>query len=445
VKTTAQAIEQSIDSDGLVAFWPRARGNVSLTAWAYSFLAQAERAGEAVDKTLSDRLATVLKLSLRSDYPRLLSGEELRERVEALNALAEGGKLDQSYVAEFARHADFLPNVSVAEMTSAAAKLDNSDRRVVASLLETMWSRVKLLNRGGTQVYAGQAADGGDPIILPSETRALAEMVRAVALAAPNDPRAGVLRDALLRLGEGDGWGTTNATAAAISALAEGWRRPQSPIAITLTQGSSAPRAITLDANNPVARQVSGENAALVIANGSNAPIVALVETRYQPAEPGAKAQASSEGFALTRELWRIKGGGVAPEKLEAAENGAIQVKVGEVIEETVELVNPQDRTHVAISLPLPAGFEPLNPNIATAPREAQPSSAPTLAPTWTSLGDDRVFYAYDALPKGNYRFAFRARAQTAGVFTQPPGLVETMYKKGVQGASAGKRVEISK
>ena len=38
VKSAAQAIEQSIDGDGLVAFWPKARGNVMLTAWAYSFL-----------------------------------------------------------------------------------------------------------------------------------------------------------------------------------------------------------------------------------------------------------------------------------------------------------------------------------------------------------------------------------------------------------------------
>ena len=60
----------------------------------------------------------MLKLSLRSDYPRLLRGEEMRERVEALTALAEGGKLDDSYVAELARQADFLPNVSVAEMTA---------------------------------------------------------------------------------------------------------------------------------------------------------------------------------------------------------------------------------------------------------------------------------------------------------------------------------------
>ena len=184
VRATLQAIEQSIDPDGLVAFWPRARGNVSLTAWSYSFMAQAEHAGEPVDKTLTEKLANVLKLSLRSDYPRLLAGEELRERVEALTALAEGGKLDENYVAEFARRADFLPNASVAQMTSAAAKADKVDPRMIASLVDTLWTRVKILNRNGAQVYAGLAGDGGNEIILPSETRSLAEMVRATAIAA---------------------------------------------------------------------------------------------------------------------------------------------------------------------------------------------------------------------------------------------------------------------
>jgi hypothetical protein len=444
VRTTAQAIEQAVDPDGLVAFWPRTQGNVSLTAWSYSFLARAQKAGEAIDKTLVDRLGNALKASLRSDYPRLITGDELRERVEALSALAEGGKLDDSYVAEFARQADFLPNASVAEMTSAVASA-SGDQRVVASLLDALWSRVKFLQRNGAQVYGGQASDGGSPIILPSETRSLAEMVRATALAAPGDPRTPVLRSALLRLGEGDGWGTTNATAAAINALAEGWRRPTSPIALTVTQGANAPQSQTLDANTPALRVASAENTPLVIANGSNAPVIALVETSYEPTEPGAKAPASSEGFALTRSLLRVLAGDVPMEKLEPAASGAIELKQGDVIEETAEIVNPQDRTHVAISLPLPAGFEPLNPNIATAPREAQPSAPPTLSPSWTSFGDDRVFYAYDVLPKGNYRFAFRAKAQTAGSFTQPQGLVETMYKKGVQGASAGARIEIGK
>ena len=148
-----------------------------------------------------------------------------------MSALAEGGKLDDSYVAEFARRADFLPNISVAQMASAAALLPNVDQRALAALIETMWSRVKFASRNGVQVYAGQAAESASPIILPSETRSLAEMVRAAALTASGDPRANALRDALLRLGEGDGWGTTNADAAAIEALAEGWRRPTAPIA----------------------------------------------------------------------------------------------------------------------------------------------------------------------------------------------------------------------
>ncbi|RTL90082.1 MAG: alpha-2-macroglobulin [Hyphomicrobiales bacterium] len=442
VRSTAQQIEQSIDGDGLVAFWPRARGNVLLTAWAYAFLAQAERAGEPIDATLRDRLANILRLSLRSDYPRLLGGEEMRERAAALAALAEGGKLDESYVAEFSRRADFLPNESVAELAAAAARLPDIDQRILASLMETMWGRVKFANRNGKQVYAGQAGESASELILPSETRNLAEMLRAAARAAPADPRAPVLRDALLRLGDGDGWGTTNANASAIEALAEGWRRPLTPIGVAFVQGG-APITATIDANNPVARHVVETDAPLTLSNTSNTPLVALVETRYMPAEPGASAEAISAGFVVTRQSWRVKSG-ATPEKLDAA-SGAIHVTQGDVIEETAEVVNPEDRTYVAISVPLAAGYEPLNPNIATAPAEAQPSSAPTLAPTWVSYGDDRVLFAYDSLPKGNYRFAFRLKAQTAGAYTQPPATVETMYKKGLLGASAGARVDIAK
>ncbi len=210
-KSTAQAIDQAIDNDGLVAFWPRAPGNVSLTAWAYAFLSEAAKAGEPVDKTLSDRLANALKNALRSDFPRLLRGEELRERATALAALGEGGKLDDSYLAEFTRQADFLPAVAVAELASAAAQGSSADQRIVASLLETLWSRVKFIQRGGQKVYGGQAEDRGNPIILPNEARSLAEMTRATALGAPADPRSGLLRDALLRIGEGDGWGETDA------------------------------------------------------------------------------------------------------------------------------------------------------------------------------------------------------------------------------------------
>jgi uncharacterized protein YfaS (alpha-2-macroglobulin family) len=444
VRNTMLAIDQSVDSDGLVGFWPHSKGNVTLTAWAYSFLAAADKAGEPVDKALSDRLANVLKLSLRSDYPHLLTGNEIRERAEALTALAEGGKLDPAYMAELARSAALMPNVSVARMTSAAAAADNADQRLVGGLADTMWSRVRVLSRDGQLVYDGQTEDNGNPIILPSETRSLAEMVRAASLTSQTDPRFPALKTALLQLGEGDGWGSTNATSAAIRALASVWQRPTLPLPLTLTQGSNV-RSLTLDANTPVLREVTLDPGAVTLGNTGSAPALALVETSYVPSEPGYKAQAHSDGFALTRTLYRVPGGDAPPEKLIPDAGGAIQLKVGDVLEERVELVVSENRTHVAVSVPLAAGLDPLNPNIATAPAEATPSMAPTLTADWISYGDDKVFYAYESLPKGNYTFAYRMRALIPGTYTQPQALAETMYQKGVQGTSAAVRIVVGK
>lgn len=444
VHNTVLAIGQAVDADGLVGFWPHSKGNVSLTAWAYSFLVAADKAGEPTDKALTDRLASVLKLSLRSDYPHLISGDEVRERVEALTALAEGGGLDPAYMAELARSAALMPNVSVARMTAAAAAAPDADPRLVGGLADTMWSRVRILSRNGQLVYDGQAEDGGSPIILPSETRSLAEMVRAAALTSETDPRYPALKNALLQLGEGDGWGSTNATSAAIRALAAAWQRPTTPLPLTLAQSGNV-QNLTLDANAPVLRQVTLDPSAVTIQNTGTTPALALVETSYLSAEAGYTAQAESQGFALTRTLYRVPAGNAPLEKLIPDAKGAIQLKVGDVLEERVELVVSEDRTHVALTLPLAAGLDPLNPNIATAPAEATPAIAPSLPTDWVSYADDQVFCASDRLPKGNYTFAYRTRALIPGSYTQPQAFAETMYQKGVRGMSAAVQIVVAK
>ena len=443
VRNTMRSIDQAVDSDGLVAFWPRGRGNVSLTAWSYGFLIAAEKAGEPIDKALAERLANVLKISLRSDYTRLIGGEELRERVAALAALAQGGKLDEGYAAELARRAELMPNDAMAEILFTVAKMPGADRGMVNALTESLWARVRTLSRNGTAVYAGLAGDDGDPLILPSETRSLAEILRATAIAAPADPRLGLLRDGLVGLADAQGWGSTNADASAIRALAASWQRPASAIPVALS-GASAQR-IVLDANNPVVRVQGNDPAALVLTNSGTANVVALVDTRFEPQEVGGKAPARSEGFAITREAFRVPGSNAPMERLVADADGIIRLKTGDVIEEMVEVTNPEDRTHVALTLPLAAGLEPLNPNLATAPAEAAPSMAPTFTPSWTSFGDDRVFLAYDRMPKGNHRFAYRMRALVPGDYTQPSATAETMYKRGVSGATAGRRIIVTR
>jgi len=99
----------------------------------------------------------------------------------------------------------------------------------------------------------------------------------------------------------------------------------------------------------------------------------------------------------------------------------------------------------VAVTLPLAAGFEPLNPNIATAPAEAAPSAAATLEPSYAAFADDAVTFVYLDLPAGNFSLRFRVRAQVAGSFTQPPAQAEAMYLPGVSGATGGQRVVIAR
>jgi hypothetical protein len=131
--------------------------------------------------------------------------------------------------------------------------------------------------------------------------------------------------------------------------------------------------------------------------------------------------------------------------RLDPGPDGAVHLAQGDVVEEADELVNPEPRAHVALTLPLAAGFEPLNPNLATATAEAVPSAGPTLEPSFKSFADDAVTFVYLDLPKGTFTLRFRVRAQVAGSFTEPPAQAEAMYVPGLTGASGGQRVEIAR
>jgi len=167
-----------------------------------------------------------------------------------------------------------------------------------------------------------------------------------------------------------------------------------------------------------------------------------LTDTTYVPAEPGSAAKAAPHGFVLSRSLFLVPATGPM-QRLAPAPDGSLHVQVGDVIEEADELINPEPRTNVAWRLPLPAGMEPLNPNLATSPASAAPSAAPTLAPDYAAYNDDQVLVVYETLPSGTFTFRTRMRATIDGSFTQPPAQVETMYQRGFTGSSDGARVVI--
>ena len=445
VAAAIAGVKLATDDDGLVAFFPHTRGSVWLTAQAYRVLVAAGRAGLPVDKPTADRMAKVLEASLRSDYPHLIEGEELFERVAALLALADGGTVSKDYATELARRAPQLRTGALAEVATVLARLPEGSPQL-PGVVETMWGRVNLLARDGKPVYAGLTDHAATQVILPSEARSLAEVTQAAANAAPTDPRGAVVRTALVGMGTGQGWGSSDATASALEALAAAWQAPATPVATVITLPDGKP-AGTLDRTHPLFQASTAAPGAIHVQAGPG--MVALAATDYVPTQPGAQARPDQHGFVLTRTLFKVppSQGTVQPPmtKLEPEADGTIHLAIGDVVEEVDELVNPEERAQVALRLPLPAGLEPLNPALATATADAQPSAGPTLTPSFASYGDDEVVAVWLQLAPGTYTLRTRMRATTAGSFTEPPATAEMLYQLGVTGSTGGARVVVTR
>lgn len=450
VKDTLAWISDAMDGNGLVAYWPGSSGSVSLTAWTLQFLIEARQGGYVVDDGLVARITRTLQQALRSDYGHFVDGEAFTERAWALAALAQAGQPDAAYAAELLGKGHYLDLEGKAQVLQALSRA--GDKSAAADgLSKGMIGGVIVRLHQGRETYGGlqdtQAQRSG--LVLPSETRTLAEMARALARREASHPRLPILVDALVTLGHDDGWGTTNANAAALLALSE-VLQPASrgtPTRSVRVRLDGREQTLAVGGDKPLASIHGTTSAAgeVALAPG-NGPLVMRVDTSWVPAEDGSRVAARSAGFVVTRELRRVGPEGTSPERFALTAPGTTQAfRVGEVVEEHVQVVNPKQRHYVAVVVPLAAGVEPLNPTLATAPPEARASSAPTLGPTYVAFLDDRVAYYYNSLPAGTYDFYFRTRATTVGEFIQPPAKAEMMYDAAVVGNSVGAKIRIER
>jgi alpha-2-macroglobulin len=424
VKDAMDWIAQVVDGNGSCAYWPGTRGYVSLTAWSVDFLVEAKEAGYRVDDKLFDKLIATLERALRSDYSYFIGGEEWAERVYALQALAHAQRFSAAYAAELSRKADYLNLESTAGVVESFFIAKQPNAASIPWLSRKLWDGVIFRLHQGHEIYGGLQERHGarSSLILPSETRTLAEMTRALGMAEPKQAKLQVLVDALVTLGRDDGWGTTNANAAALLALAE-----------------------RIDPSRATTKfEKTDRHGTLEIPIRGTKPMIVRVETSYVPMKPGSTVEAESRGFVVTREHLRIVGD-APPEKVRIEESKTLEVAIAGVVEEHVQVVNPKERNFVAITVPLAAGMEPLNASLATSPPEARPTGRDTRAATHVAFLDDRITYFFDTLPKGTFDFYFRTRASTEGSFTQPAAYAEMMYDGTITGRSPGAKVVVKR
>ncbi len=444
-------LETCLKTSGLYSFWPGSRGYVSLTAYVVEFLLAVKQAGYEFDPKLLDRGIAALKASLRSDYSRFIDGYSFVERAEALSVLSLAGHFDDAYAHDLMARATSMDLYSESRILYSFLTQKKPYKKAVDRLSGDLWKSLIFKLRDGAEVYDGlqYRSRGWGGLILSSETKTMATVARALYKAEPANSRGRLLIDELVNLGTGDGWGSTNANAVSLMALGDvlGQAKPRKDGYRFRTVFGEEKKEV--DTKGEVVTRVfsrSGTPGRFKLLSGPKKEVpLAWLSMQYVPAGTGDTIKARNEGFVVSRELNVYRAEGQPPDRYPAEAGKTVTLDMGTVVEEHIRVINGERRFYVAIKAPFAAGFEPLNPNLETAPPEAKPSGSFTRQPDYALYADDAVTFYFDELPKGTYDFYFRLRTGVEGSFTHPAAKAELMYQLAVRGNSDGTRIVVKK
>lgn len=454
--------------DGLFGYWPGSQGYVGLTAYVVEFLLIAKTNNYLVPEKLLTSGISALKNALRSDYSQLIDGYAVRERVQALYALAKAGAYDEAYAYELFAAALASDLYTQARILTIFLQHSTASQKQIKQLQEMLWKSLVIKRQDGRQVFHGLQYKtkiwGG--LVHTSELKTLAAVTQALYLADPNNPKVRLLIAALIARGDNAGWGSTNATAAALLTLSTVISKPTAaPHQLKLT---FADKVVPLNtADNIITRLVTKNihPGKLVHQSGPAESLpYALLRLNYRPLEIGDRVKQKNQGFVVDRELIVLPAdigtdkslidGETNPEngaiglhhsqKIPVHSGETIDIALGSIVEEHIRLINPSERHFVAVRVPFAAGLEPMNPQLANASALAKPTGKMTQAPDYALYEDDRVTFYYNTLAKGSFDFYFRLKANFTGDFVHPSVLAELMYQQTRYGRSHSTRIRIT-
>ena len=393
-----------------------------------------------------------LEQALRSDYCRFIDGESFAERAWALAALAQAGPVQRGLRRRAGAPAQFLDLEAMAEV-AAGLRPRRAERRpplehahaarsgTASSSASTRGARSTAACRRRPRAATASSCRARRGPWPRSRGRVARGEPQAAAPAGPRRRPRHARPRRRLGLDERQRRGAPRPGRAARAAVRR--RRPAHGVARPARRQASRRSRSGPDAPlAPCIGSTTRRPARSVLAAGAGRRSWPASRPRYVPAADGSEvapraARASSSRASCCASAARARRRSASP--LDASRARRQTLAVGDVVEEHVQVVNPKERHYVAVVVPLAAGMEPLNPDLATAPPEAQPAGPLTLAPTYVGLpATTRSRFYYDTLPEGTYDFYFRTRATIAGRFIQPPAQAEMMYDGAVGGSSHG-------
>jgi uncharacterized protein YfaS (alpha-2-macroglobulin family) len=457
VQTTLTGLERFQCPNGGFAYWPGACQSVSpyLTAYLLHVFKTAADLRYPVDGGMRERAYGYLERSLAATPPENESWwpSYTAWQAFAVKVLAEGGRNQDSNVNRIYGYRERMPVFGLAYLHDA-----------LLAKGETSGSRIDDLRRRMTNPIVPEGGSAhveelADPYLLwfwNSNVRSTAIVLNSFVRAGGDEALVRSIVRWLLAVREDGRWGNTQENAMAMEALVAYYRKFESAVPDF--------RAIVRLGTEELARaEFKGRTTQSTVTTVRMAELTSA-------SQPGTKKPVTFERqgagtlFYTTRlrytsdELFQDGlDSGIRIERRYApfAEDGsrpaATAYRAGDLVRVTLSFDLTKERRFVAVTDPLPAGFEPVESWFATTARtlasrtdEQGPDDESDWSWWWRRGGfdhverhDDRVQLFATRLSEGHHEFSYIVRATTSGTFRTAPARAEEMYEPEVFGRTA--------
>ncbi len=376
----------------------------------------------------------------------------------AVRTLVDGGRNQDSNVNRLYTYLDRMPMFAIAYLHDALVANGETGARP-AELRRRMSNAV--LPEGGT----AHVEELSDPYLLwfwNSNVRSTALVMNSLVRSGASATDVTPMARWLVAARKNGRWGNTQENAVAMQALVAYYRKyesatPNFTAAVKLgtdelvraTFKGRSTGATTTEV--PMASLARPDTAARDLTLRRDGDGTLFYSARLTYALDAATLRSLDTGFHIERRFAPVVDG-----KTGAA---ATTFKAGDLVRVTLAFDLPKERRFVAVTDPVPAGFEPVESWFATTAgdlaRDAEQQDG-TSEPTWQDIWrrgtfdhierhDDRVQLFATRLSEGHHEFSYVVRATTAGVFVAAPAHVEEMYEPEVRGRTSTQTIEVKR
>jgi uncharacterized protein YfaS (alpha-2-macroglobulin family) len=484
VQQTLKELERFQCPSGGFAYWPGACSSTSpyLTAYLLHVFKVASNLKYDVDTGMRQRAYTYLERELAATPP-VNEGwwpSYTAWQAFAVKVLVEGGRNQDSNVTRLYGYRERMPVFAVAYLHDAmmargetsGARIDDLRRRMTNAILP--------------EAGASHVEELSDPYLLwfwNSNVRSTAIVLNSlVGSGGANqtaDERSGRLQPAqgspdniralvrwLMQVRKDGRWGNTQENAYAMEALVNYYRRfePAAPdfrAVVRLGEQELAREEFRGRTTTSEAAAVPMEKVLASAPAGASRPLTFTREgngtlfytTRLRYAVDQLFQQGLDAGFAVERRYEPFVEDGARP--------SATSYAAGDLVRVTLTFRLSKERRFVAVTDPLPAGFEAVESWFATTAstiaaqqdrqRNERDDQEANDWENWFRSGgfdhverhDDRIQLFATRLSEGVHEFSYVVRATTAGTFRTAPARAEEMYTPEIFGRTATTVIDV--